>query len=102
MSKSVFTNGMVINNKKLLINFLKDSIVAKHIVLGETIKPIFFFSHVVKCPWSASLTKYSPCTCITVSNLFQYAVEFLKNTGFQYVNSTTTKTSTKMERQCFI
>lgn len=46
--------------------------------------------------------KYYLCTCITVSNLYQYAVEFLKNIGFQYVNSTTTKTSTKMERQCFI
>jgi len=41
MSKSVFVNGMVTNNKKLLINFLKDSIVAKHIVLGETIKSQF-------------------------------------------------------------
>jgi len=41
MSKNEFINGMVTNNKKLLINFLKDSIVAKHIVLGETIKTHF-------------------------------------------------------------
>lgn len=41
MSKNEFINGMVINNKKLLINFLKDSIVAKQIVLGETIKTHF-------------------------------------------------------------
>lgn len=41
MSKNEFINGMVTNNKKPLINFLKDSIVAKHIVLGETIKTDF-------------------------------------------------------------
>ena len=40
MSKNEFINGMVTNNKKLLINFLKDYIVAKH-VLGETIKTHF-------------------------------------------------------------
>ena len=54
LSKNEFINGMVTINKKLLINFLKDSIVAKHIVLGE---PIFFFSHTEKCPQNASLKK---------------------------------------------
>ena len=38
MSKSLFIDGKVTNNKKLLIKFLKDSIIAKHMVLGETIK----------------------------------------------------------------
>ena len=41
MSKNEFINGMVTNNKNLLINFLKDSIVTKHVVLGETIKTLF-------------------------------------------------------------
>ena len=50
MSKNEFINGMVTNNRKLLINLLKDSIVAKHIVPGETIKPHFFLSHTEKCP----------------------------------------------------
>ena len=50
MSKNEFINGMVTKNRKLLINFLRDSIVAKHIVLGETIKPHFFFSHTEKGP----------------------------------------------------
>ena len=41
MSKSLFIDGKVTNNKKLLIKFLKDSIIAKHMVLGETIKTQF-------------------------------------------------------------
>ena len=41
LSKNEFINGIVTNNKKLLINFLKDSIVAKHIVLREPIKTHF-------------------------------------------------------------
>ena len=41
MSKNELINGIVTNNKKLLISFLKDSIVAKHVVLGETIKTHF-------------------------------------------------------------
>ena len=41
VSKNEFINDMVTNYKKLLINVLKDSIVAKHIILGETIKTHF-------------------------------------------------------------
>ena len=39
--KKCIINGMVTNNKKLLINFLKDSIIPEHIVLGQTIKTHF-------------------------------------------------------------
>ena len=91
-SKNVFINGMVTNNKKLLINFLKDSIVAKHIVLEKTIKTHFLLQPQRKLSIEC-LTKEKFFPCITVSNLFQYAVEFLKNSGFQFVNSTTTKIS---------
>ena len=104
MSKSLFIDGKVTNNKKLLIKFLKDSIIAKHMVLGETIKTQFLLQPhrklSIECLTEKIPGKYFPC--ITVSNMYQYAVESLKNSGFQYVNSTITKTSTKMERQCFI
>ena len=41
VSKNEFINDMVTNYKKLLINVLKDSIVAKHVVLRETINTHF-------------------------------------------------------------
>ena len=36
ISKDVLINGLATNNKKLIINFMKDSIISKHIVLGQT------------------------------------------------------------------
>ena len=41
LSKDVFINGMATNIRKLMINFLKDSVIAKQIVLGKTIKNKF-------------------------------------------------------------
>ena len=36
LSKNVLLNGIVTNNKKLIVNFLKDSVLVKFDVLGRT------------------------------------------------------------------
>ena len=38
LSKKTFTNGLATSNKKLIVNFLKDSVIAKQIVLGQIVK----------------------------------------------------------------
>ena len=41
LSKNVLLNGIVTNNKKLIVNFLKDSVLVKFDVLGRTVKTNF-------------------------------------------------------------
>ena len=38
VSKTEFINGLATNNKKITVNFLKDAIIAKFIVLGKTVQ----------------------------------------------------------------
>ena len=38
LSKKTFLDGLATSNKKLIVNFLKDSVIAKQIVLGQIIK----------------------------------------------------------------
>lgn len=41
LSKNVLLNGIVTNNKKLIVNFLKDSVLVKFDVLGRTVRTNF-------------------------------------------------------------
>ena len=38
VSKTEFINGLATNNKKMTVNFLKDAIIAKFIVLGKAVQ----------------------------------------------------------------
>ena len=46
LSKKTFINGLATSNKKLTVIFLKDSVIAKQIVLGQIIKPSILSNHI--------------------------------------------------------
>ena len=41
LSKNILLNGVVTSNKKLIVNFLKDSVLVKYEVIGKTVKTNF-------------------------------------------------------------
>ena len=50
LSKKTFINGLATSNKKLTVIFLKDSVTATQIVLGQIIKPSILSNHIKDLP----------------------------------------------------